>query len=95
MTRYSCQVYVNGNWEGLALFADTASIDAMIHFCDEQFDLVNNLTMPAEDICLVDMETGEVLWCWSEDHPDVNEEDWGENEDCGFDPYLGCYTDDC
>ena len=21
--------------------------------------------------------------------------DWGYNEDCGFDPYLGCYTDDC
>ena len=21
--------------------------------------------------------------------------DWGYNEDMGFDPYLGCYTDDC
>ena len=29
-----------------------------------------------------------------------NPEDWdydefGVDEDCGFDPYLGCYTDDC
>lgn len=21
--------------------------------------------------------------------------EWGYNEDCGFDPYLGCYTGDC
>ena len=27
-----------------------------------------------------------------EEDPD---EDWGYNEDMGFDPYLGCYTDDC
>ena len=22
-------------------------------------------------------------------------DDWGYNEDCGFDPYMGCYTEDC
>ena len=22
-------------------------------------------------------------------------EDWGYDEDMGFDPYMGCYTDDC
>lgn len=22
-------------------------------------------------------------------------DDWDFNEDCGYDPYLGCYTDDC
>lgn len=22
-------------------------------------------------------------------------DDWGYNEDEGYDPYLGCYTDDC
>lgn len=38
--------------------------------------------------------------CWNgmfgqeEDEEDPNE-DWGYNEDMGFDPYLGCYTDDC
>lgn len=26
---------------------------------------------------------------------DDTDEDWDFNEDCGFDPYLGCYTDDC
>lgn len=23
------------------------------------------------------------------------DDDWDYNEDMGFDPYLGCYTDDC
>lgn len=33
------------------------------------------------------------------DDPSVEEEmgwdDWGYNEDMGYDPYMGCYTDDC
>jgi len=40
--------------------------------------------------------------CWDkmfgqeEDEEDEDpDEDWGYNEDMGFDPYLGCYTDDC
>ena len=41
----------------------------------------------------IDMDTGEVIAersNWDELDPD-----WGYNEDCGFDPYVGCYTDDC
>ena len=46
--------------------------------------------------------------CWDEMFGSVSDEeideyepeddydyDWGYNEDMGFDPYLGCYTDDC
>lgn len=39
--------------------------------------------------------------CWNgmfgqeEDEEEDLDEDWGYNEDMGFDPYLGCYTDDC
>lgn len=36
--------------------------------------------------------------CWNETFSGGEEEpdeDWGYNEDEGFDPYLGCYTDDC
>lgn len=30
------------------------------------------------------------------DYEDEPEEDWNDaDDDCGFDPYLGCYTDDC
>ena len=38
--------------------------------------------------------------CWNKtfgggDEEEETDEDWGYNEDEGFDPYLGCYTDDC
>ena len=38
--------------------------------------------------------------CWNKtfgggDEEEEPDEDWGYNEDEGFDPYLGCYTDDC
>jgi hypothetical protein len=38
--------------------------------------------------------------CWNgmfgqEEDEEDPDEDWGYNEDMGFDPYLGCYTDDC
>ena len=26
---------------------------------------------------------------------DYDDYDWGYNEDMGYDPYQGCYTDDC
>ena len=47
-------------------------------------------------IVITDTETGEVL---AECTPNAEEEDcdcdWGFNEDEGFDPYMGCYSDDC
>ena len=30
----------------------------------------------------------------ADDEPDYDC-DWGYNEDMGYDPYMGCYTDDC
>ena len=35
-----------------------------------------------------------------EETEDIDEEEFNEdeedlNDECGFDPYLGCYTDDC
>lgn len=44
---------------------------------------------------IINSETGELI---AECHPDDHnstDEDWDYNEDMGFDPYLGCYTDDC
>jgi hypothetical protein len=53
----------------------------------------NNLTCPADNIRVLNMETGEVIFDWDDEHSSWD--DWGYNEDMGFDPYLGCYTDDC
>lgn len=32
---------------------------------------------------------------WVEDDDPDEDEDWEYNEDMGFDPYMGCYSDDC
>lgn len=48
-------------------------------------------------IYIIDSDTGEIL---AECKPDDFDEesydgDWDYNEDMGFDPYMGCYSDDC
>lgn len=90
MTKYSCDIYSAGNWESVALFSDKTSIPAMICFADQQFDL----GAPADNIRIVDLETGELIFDWENEHywPD---DDFDCDNDMGFDPYLGCYTDDC
>ena len=95
MTKYSVNILNDGNWESLALFAHNCDFDAMIDFCNRQFDCGNSLYTPAEDICIVDMDTGEIAWLWSDDHPEWDDEPADIDSDCGFDPYLGCFTDDC
>jgi len=83
MTKYSVNILADGDWTGIALFADTCDLQAMIDFCNSQFDCGNSLTTPADDICVLDMDTGEIMWQWSDDHPDINDDDWGYNEDMG------------
>lgn len=57
-----------------------------------------------ENINISDMNTGELLAVCTPDivsgptaveDEDDWDDDWGYNEDEGYDPYLGCYTDDC
>ena len=43
---------------------------------------------------IIDANTGEVLITFEDEDPS-EDNDWGYNEDMGFDPYLGCYTDEC
>ena len=125
MTRYAVEIFRNGNWDSIALFSDEVSLDAMVAFSGEQFNNGNSLTTPAENIAIVDITTGELLWDWESSLPssfileatsddafdaflkaftaddDVKRrdpddwDDWDFNEDCGYDPYLGCYNDDC
>ena len=93
-TRYSVEILINGNWEGIALFSDKASLSAMEMFADQQFDCGNSLTCPCDNICIVDMETGEIVFDWNDEHG--WDDEYAEvDSEVGFDPYLGCYTDDC
>ncbi len=48
---------------------------------------------------IINSETGELIAECTPDPKDSNEDaydpDWDYNEDMGFDPYMGCYSDDC
>ena len=96
MTKYSVDIYTNGNWESIALFSDKAFLPAIEEFCLAQFENGNSLSAPADNIRIILLNTAEVLWDWETYHEDeAYDDDWDYNEDMGFDPYLGCFTDDC
>ena len=46
-----------------------------------------------QDACLVDGETGEVIESSDEDYD--YDEPADIDSDMGFDPYMGCFSDDC
>ena len=48
-----------------------------------------------EKVVVCDSNTGELIAECDSDRCDPTPEDWDYNEDEGFDPYMGCYTDDC
>lgn len=49
-----------------------------------------------ESVHVIDSKTGELIAeCVPEESVDDDYGDWDYNEDMGFDPYMGCYTDDC
>lgn len=52
-----------------------------------------------ETVLVTDSNTGELIAECAPDPKISNEDDydpdWGYNEDMGFDPYMGCYSDDC
>ena len=52
-----------------------------------------------ETVFVTDSKTGELIAECAPDPKVSNEDnydpDWGYNEDMGFDPYMGCYSDDC
>ena len=111
-TRYSVEIHKIEGWEGIALFADTVSFEAMGAFIAAEFQCGNSLNNPCDAIRVLDMETGEIVLSADvasvlEDGAHiVNDEvvyppsdwDWEPadiDDDCGFDPYEGCFTFDC
>jgi hypothetical protein len=76
-------------WTSLALFSDALPEDEIIGMALTLWLDVSG----ADDLAIINIETGEVVWNAANREDD--DPDWGYNEDMGFDPYLGCYTDDC
>ena len=93
MTKYSCAIHTAEDWESIALFSDKVSFEAMGAFIAAEFQCGNSLYAPCDAIRVVDMTTGQiVLEAEIGDAEDYEPADI--DDDCGFDPYLGCYTDD-
>ena len=94
-----------GNFSYTLNYADGGCYDAelenLLGFKDV-CDFVEHRMNHDEDIVssyIYSAETGEIVATITrEDDEDENDpewDDWGYNEDMGFDPYMGCYTDDC
>lgn len=88
-TKYSINAYNDGEWFGIALFADTIDTRIIIDTACAIYENSNDYA----DVAVMDMDTGEILW----NGVDAEEYDEPDNWDSetGFDPYMGCYTDDC
>ena len=88
-TRYSMEVCdaETGEYTPVALFSDIVPADVLHELCVTLFEN----TEGTSTVLCVDMETGEVVAEAAE--PDYDELDC--DNDMDFDPYLGCYTDDC
>ena len=74
-----------------------SSLDAALAYAEEEIDVRCQATFAT----IWDSNTGEVYASCSWDDESIPEEDygawddWGYNEDEGFDPYMGEYTWDC
>lgn len=92
-TKYSMEVCdaETGEYTPVALFADFIPADVLHDLCVTLFEN----TEGASTVLVVDMDTGEVVAEAAEPdyNPDLEPADI--DDDCGFDPYMGCYTDDC
>lgn len=102
-TKYSLKVLnaKTQEWTPVALFSDILSVDALTYVGRTLWDEMWDGADLADDATITDMDTGEVVWRYTEDLVWNYTEDMEPNEqdniddDCGFDPYMGCYTDDC
>ena len=87
-TKYSMSAMQNGEWGSVALFLDSVPLEAMIQCALAIID------DGAEDAYIKDLDYGEILWLYSDGLDNQNRSDDCDYE-VGYDPYLGCYTDDC
>lgn len=75
-------------WTSVALFSNILPIEVLADMGRTMWNNVDG----AEDVAVIDLDTGEVVWYYTadawQDEPD------NCDDDCGFDPYMGCYTDD-
>jgi hypothetical protein len=106
---YSTFVTLNVSALGMTatIDMDCKPLNEVLDFVEHIF---NNDTMfcgeYVQKVVVTDTNTGELI-AECEPNKEINDDaeswptpeeifdDWDYNEDMGFDPYLGCYSDDC
>lgn len=92
-TKYSVSILRNDEWESIALFDSRVSDEAMITFAYTAFENGNSIEMFADNIRIVNLDTGECIFDWQDS---ADEEEYfhfyGEDDvdESNYDPYLGC-----
>ena len=93
MTKYSIRFAINyGTFEEAALFSEWVPAMTLVNFCDDLSNETDNCTA----VEAIDLETGAVVYgIYEEEEPEDEGLEFDNcDNDCGFDPFLGCYTDD-
>lgn len=92
MMSYELSIWTAANgWEKIAIF-DPTVVQEMI---DTGRAIAVNPLIGAENVAIIDHMTGEVVW---DSCSEAEDEDYEPNDidsDFGFDPYMGCFSDDC
>ncbi len=80
-------------WGTVALLCESIPIGVAADMCLALWNDIEG----AGDVAIVDENTGEIVWSYAVERQ-REELEWFDDfcdDDCGFDPYMGCYTDDC
>ena len=97
INKYSLEILdaSNGEWMTISLFSEFMTPEFLAK-------IANMVWLEAEgaaDVAVMDLETNTLVFSVNTPYEEVADADldldWGYNEDMGFDPYMGCYTDDC
>lgn len=92
MMSYELSIWTAANgWEKIAIF-DPTVVQEMI---GTGRAIAVNPLIGAENVAIIDHMTGEVVWDSCSEAKDEDYEPDNIDSDFGFDPYLGCFTDDC
>jgi len=84
------RVYYKGKWETLAIIDGGVPDYTVI---DMAMAIDADPLIPHDNVAVVDQINGEVLWdaCSAAEY----DEPANIDSDVGFDPYMGCFSDDC
>ena len=84
------QIYYKGEWNTVVTINGYVPDYAIIEMA---MAIDADPCTPHENVAVVDSEADEVLWdaCHADDYDEPADID----NDCGYDPYMGCFTDDC